>query len=359
MKRLNNVRPLVLIIIGAVAGVIISCSKSIDNPQTELYGAGSHFEIMFDDGSESEFQNQTILRDERIKEPDVYPLKEGKVFGGWYISKKFFGQPFDFNTIVYEDTRLYAKWLSPTPDEVFDFDAGTGAIKGTLENRDTLIIPNSIGGSPVNEIKAGAFQGGNTNVIYLPTSLKRIGGEAFLGSAIEYIYIPNSVEDFGAYLFREVSSIKKSFNFPNKLTSFPEGTYALCEGLTTVSFPDSTKVLGTAVCYGCVNLTDIIFPNRLENIGSNAFINCVALEKVDVPASIKNIGDNAFGGSVNLKTVVIRAPVPPILGSNVFTIYGDGGPAIDCEFRVPPTSVTAYQNSPSWALYKNQIKAIQ
>lgn len=113
---------------------------------------------------------QTILCGSKAAAPTATEIAKftpyAATFGGWYQNSGFTGEQFDFDTVISNDTTLYAKWIMPsltyigadgnettTDDYRFitaaqtEYPAGTYAVEGTVNftsqvkfNGDTFII---------------------------------------------------------------------------------------------------------------------------------------------------------------------------------------------------------------------------
>ena len=220
---------------------------------------------------------------------------------------------------------------------------------------ESVAIPNS-----VTSIGASAFHTcSNLKSIKLPNSVTSIGDFAFYGcSAITSITIPNSVVSIGKGAFHFCPEIKKiavpasvtsigeyalstgtklesitvdSGNkayysdgnclirkdsktliagcknsiIPNKktVTAIGVGAFRYCEGLTSVTIPDSVTSIGAEAFFGCSNLQSIIIPNSVTSIGDCAFYCCLGLTSITLPVSVTSIGKNAFLDCLRLKDV--------------------------------------------------------
>ena len=144
-----------------------------------------------------------------------------------------------------------------------------------------------------------------------------IGNEAFKGcNGLTSITIPNSVTSIGSYAFYGCSGLT-SIVIPNSVTSI--GSYAFygCKGLTSVTIPNSvTSILG-ATFSGCTGLTSITIPNSVTSIGNDAFYNCTGLTSVTIPNSVTSIGSSAFYECTSLKDLRIEDGIETLnLGYN-------------------------------------------
>lgn len=81
-------------------------------------------------------EKQVIAKGTKATEPDA-PTKTGYTFYGWYLTKDFSGEEFDFDTAVNNDIVLYAKWVKhtdartqrPEAEKEDDYDPDNNDIK--------------------------------------------------------------------------------------------------------------------------------------------------------------------------------------------------------------------------------------
>ena len=105
-------------------------------------------------------------------------------------------------------------------------------------------------------------------------------------------------------------------NRTRKVTSI-EDAFMFCEGLTSVTIPNSVTSIGDFAFYGCYGLTSVTIPNSVTSIGNYAFCGCSGLTSVTIGNSVTSIGECAFGGCSGLTSVTIPNSVTSI-GDYVF-----------------------------------------
>ena len=130
------------------------------------------------------------------------------------------------------------------------------------------------------------------------------------------VTIPNSVTSIGEYAFGWCSGLT-SVTIPNSVTSISDGTFAGCSGLTSVTIPNSVKSIGNAAFYCCTGLTSVTIPGSVTGIGYDAFSGCDNLTSITIPESVTNIGNNAFSCCNSLTSITIPESVTNI-GNRAF-----------------------------------------
>ena len=165
-----------------------------------------------------------------------------------------------------------------------------------------------------------------------------IGGSAFFGcEGLTSITIPNSVTSIGNYAFSRCSGLT-SITIPNSVTSIGEGAFEYCSGLTSVTIPNSVTSIGSGTFDDCSRLTSITIPNSVTSIGGSAFFGCKGLTSITIPNSVTSIGNYAFSRCSGLTSITIPNSVTSI-GEGAFE-YCSGLTSITI-----PNSVTSIGRS--------------
>ena len=101
------------------------------------------------------------------------------------------------------------------------------------------------------------------------------------------------------------------------VTSIGDKAFYDCDGLTSVTIPNSVTSIGNYAFFYCGGLTSVTIPNSVTSIGDYAFRYCSSLTSVTIPNSVKTIGDYAFACS-NIRTIYCQSTTPPTYNNGFY-----------------------------------------
>lgn len=144
-----------------------------------------------------------------------------------------------------------------------------------------------------------------------------IGNSAFVCcNGLTSVTIPNSVTSIGSGAFAACYSLT-SVTIPDSVTSLDVEVFAECSNLASVSIGNSVTTIEGSAFSQCHSLTSVILPNSVTTIGAAAFSKCSSLTSVVMSDSIKSIGDYAFYECTSLTSINIPDSVVSI-GQSAF-----------------------------------------
>ncbi len=148
-------------------------------------------------------------------------------------------------------------------------------------------------------------------------SVTSIGENAFeYCQGLSSVTIPNSVTSIRENAFEYCQGLS-SVTIPNSVTSIREEAFRYCGGLTSITIPNSVTSIGERAFGDCSGLTSITIGSSVTSIGSSAFDDCSSLASITIPNSVTSIGSWAFYGCSSLTSITIGSSVTSI-GSFAF-----------------------------------------
>ncbi len=94
-----------------------------------------------------------------------------------------------------------------------------------------------------------------------------------------------------------------SVTIPNTMKIIGEDAFYECDSLRTITIPEGVTTIGEHAFQNCRTLPSVTFPNSLRNIEKGAFENCEALTSISIPEGVTSISKHAFGFCYNLASV--------------------------------------------------------
>ncbi len=181
-----------------------------------------------------------------------------------------------------------------------------------------------------------------------------VAGNVVIPDSVEYNDTVYAVTSIGSYAFQHCNGLT-SVTIPNSVTSIGYNAFDGCSGLTSVTIPSSVTSISNFAFWHCFGLTSIVveagnthydsrdscnaiiqtdlnqliqgcnstvIPNSVTSIKSYAFNGFSGLTSVTIPNMVTSIGGHAFEGCSGLTSVIIPDSVTTI-GWDAF--YGCSG----------------------------------
>lgn len=141
--------------------------------------------------------------------------------------------------------------------------------------------------------------------------------EVVVPATVEYDNVKYSVISIGDYAFNE------------------------CQGLTSISIPESVTSIKSCAFWNCYSLPSITIPESVMTIEFCAFYGCHNIETIVIPENVTNIGTSLFYDCINLASITVNAITPPTAQNGLS--WPDGIPVF-----VPEEAVEAYKSAEYW-----------
>ena len=91
------------------------------------------------------------------------------------------------------------------------------------------------------------------------------------------------------------------------VTSIGENAFYHCDGLTSVTIPNSIFSIGRNAFENCTGMTSVSISNSVTSIGISAFYGCSGLLSINIPSSVTSIEFSAFYGCSNLSSITVES----------------------------------------------------
>jgi hypothetical protein len=184
---------------------------------------------------------------------------------------------------------------------------------GDCSGLTSLTIPNSVQSIGGNAFKGtGWYNNQSDGLLYLDKFLLGYKGI----TPTEKLNIAEGTRGIAAYAFKDCNGLT-SVTIPNSVISVGERAFENCDGLISVTIPNGVTCIGSYAFSNCFGLTSVIIPNTVTSIESGAFYGCSGLTSLNLSNSVQSIGDSSFSGCDGLTSVTIPNSVIS-LGENAF-----------------------------------------
>ncbi|MBR5037095.1 MAG: leucine-rich repeat domain-containing protein, partial [Prevotella sp.] len=147
------------------------------------------------------------------------------------------------------------------------------------------------------------------DVTYKVTAIDQLAFDSCEG--LTSVTLPNTITTIGFGAFHGCSHLT-SINIPEGTMDIGDGAFNGCQSLTSITIPNSVVELGEAVFNGCTNLESVKMSENVTSIDAESFFGCTNLASIEIPNGVKEIGNWAFRSCENLTSVTIPETVESI-----------------------------------------------
>ena len=162
------------------------------------------------------------------------------------------------------------------------------------------------------------FRGGNITQVFIMPGVSSIGNYAFYGcDEIVSVELSEDLTHIGYNAFQDCVRLTSiDMSKCRTLAKIPYAAFRYCSSLTSVSFPESLRIIDQFAFDHCIGFISVELPEGLEEIGRNSFTACTNLVSINIPSTCKVINNLAFATCESL--ISIELPKSCALIANVF-----------------------------------------
>ena len=213
--------------------------------------------------------------------------------------------------------------------------------------------------------------------IDIPSSVETIGYQAFERTSISKLFVPKSVISIGRGIVMHCNNLEtieveegnsvydsrynsnailkgntlvvgcKNSNIIEGLTDIGESAFQSCEGLKSITLPNTILTIGANAFSYCENLVSVNLSTSLTEIGHDAFYNCKKLTSIELPLSLNKIDNYAFQNCTKLLVIESKINNPFEIDNEVFSDY-DNYIYTNATLFVPEGKVGDYKSTDGW-----------
>lgn len=175
-----------------------------------------------------------------------------------------------------------------------------------------IIIPDELGGYPVQALSSDVFKGCNSlTYIKIPAGVTSLSGQTFaecrslthidVDPANVYFVSENGIlyNNDKTSLIAFPNGIGGEFTVPDGVTTISAYAFSGAYKLTKVNMYNTVSAILESAFQGCFGLAQIRLSDNLAVLGKNALANCFELRELHLPASLSIIGQNAVLGDID------------------------------------------------------------
>lgn len=210
----------------------------------------------------------------------------------------------------------------------------------------------------INDLES-SFYNSSIEYVKIPVKFTSISNNAFYRCRKLMSFDFLNIETVERYAFCEDPSLNTIVNV-NELQKISDSSFSGCENLKIDINMRNLNIIESDAfrASGIISISDLGNVTSLGTVTSvyAAFCGCRNLKSIVLSDKIQVIGNWCFRSSDNIKSMVIKATVPPSLGSQALA---EGINAIPNYFiYVPDDSVSLYKTATDWIFCASRIKPL-
>ena len=151
---------------------------------------------------------------------------------------------------------------------------------------------------------------------------RRVTGIAKAGfrncDTLTSVSLPDTIKVIAEDAFSGCTNLR-SINLSDNITSIEHSAFFNCGELTSINFPQKLEYIGASAFYDCKKLQNVILPDGVLEVGGGAFNGCENIQEVYLPESLEFLGSHAFSGCTEIRKLTILGP--EVIEDETFKAY--------------------------------------
>lgn len=125
-----------------------------------------------------------------------------------------------------------------------------------------------------------------------------------LRASIKSVELSGGLTRIGSYAFSNLSGLT-SVTIPNTVRIIDRSAFSYCSSLISLIIPGSVQTIGMYAFQDCYSLTSVTIQEGCDSIGSDAFESCTKLDTIRLPGSLRSLSYrySAFGSCTALRDI--------------------------------------------------------
>lgn len=265
----------------------------------------------------------------------MYITSDGKT--KYYLTISKDSLTTELSLVLDEDTELDVDWGDNSTHTTWTSADGDDSKSHEYASAGRYVIAITVvtGSFLVGECSSAVYK------LEIGNHVTGVDGYAFFENVyLQLVTVPNSVTNFGERCFSFCLAMR-FITIPNSMTNLSDAFQGA--DLIAISLPNSVTAIAQEAFYSVHTVNTIIIPNSVTSL-DKTFNYCQGLTSITIPDTVATISNDCFGDDFALQEIIFKSSIPPTItssGSNLSL-------PTTCIIRVPQGSLSAYTSASNY-----------